>query len=269
MEETRIVKKIDAELKMKNLLPEIEKLVEEFNTLQVNGEYKKVMSLVNNMNDKAGEYVHLSKVVCFETIVESVSSADDILLKAATVLRYETIRIKEVKDKETRLPIRSIETVTKPIDPLELQKYLKGRVVCIGKKLHWEFFAEKANMLNTIWAAQEIGNSEFLLNEIKNTYKCNKKNCCKEYSDELSPLEVIQDIISACVGEEIAMKATTADLNYLKRATCKKDGKRAKVLNIANHNQFRQALMDVMNDIINRSGSEVTGYTVAYKKNQA
>lgn len=254
----------------------IEKSVDRFNKASVDGDVKIANECVTEMDTLIGEYTAAAKMYAFESIIEKAEKSSEILKEAVKTLRFETIRVIEKKDSDTKIAERSISEASKPIDPLDLQKYY-GSIIAV--KEGWQYAIERFNFALTLKVAIDIGMPRHKLLKISDSYAMNKINEAVRASavddavanpiSNTSLCKEMQTIVNDCIGD--GYKVTSHDVKFLLHCWAKKDNKKGLTITSASHKQLRMTFMDVMNNLINFSdakdenGSKISGYEISYK----
>lgn len=254
----------------------IEKSVEKFNKASVDGDVKIANECVTEMDTLIGEYTAAAKMYAFESIIEKAEKSSEILKEAVKALRFETIRVIEKKDSDTKIAERSISETSKPIDPLDLQKYY-GSIIAV--KEGWQYAIERFNFALTLKVAIDIGMPRHKILKISDSYAMNKINEAVRASavddavanpiSNTSLCKEMQTIVNNCIGD--GYKVTSHDVKFLLHCWAKKDSKKGLTITAATHKQLRMTFMDVMNNLINFSdakdenGNKISGYEISYK----
>lgn len=254
----------------------IEKSVDRFNKASVDGDVKIANECVTEMDTLIGEYTAAAKMYAFESIIEKAEKSSEIFKEAVKALRFETIRVIEKKDSDTKIAERSISEASKPIDPLDLQKYY-GSIIAV--KEGWQYAIERFNFALTLKVAIDIGMPRHKLLKISDSYAMNKINEAVRASavddavanpiSNTSLCKEMQTIVNDCIGD--GYKVTSHDVKFLLHCWAKKDNKKGLTITSASHKQLRMTFMDVMNNLINFSdakdenGNKISGYEISYK----
>lgn len=254
----------------------IEKSVDRFNKASVDGDVKIANECVTEMDTLIGEYTAAAKMYAFESIIEKAEKSSEIFKEAVKALRFETIRVIEKKDSDTKIAERSISEASKPIDPLDLQKYY-GSIIAV--KEGWQYAIERFNFALTLKVAIDIGMPRHKLLKISDSYAMNKINEAVRASavddavanpiSNTSLCKEMQTIVNDCIGD--GYKVTSHDVKFLLHCWAKKDNKKGLTITSASHKQLRMTFMDVMNNLINFSdvkdenGNKISGYEISYR----
>lgn len=231
------VKKL-AELKAK-----AEELAQQYNDAVQNGKFGESVKINAETEEAVNEYTSIVRTMCFD----ECKSKDDPMLYAVTIMRYETIAIKDEKKGEDKIPVRSIVPKERDIDLLRLDKYCGG----IGKDKNWMHIVQKLNFLLTVDAAKKIGvkpaemarlNDSYLMSEIARQFDMGKNPVSKT-----NLLKTLQTAVSAMIGDEY--KATSHDVERLMMVFAKR-GKTSLAVVAANHKNFRTYVADVCHRIV-------------------
>ena len=254
----------------------IEKSVDRFNKASVDGDVKIANECVTEMDTLIGEYTAAAKMYAFESIIEKAEKSSEIFKEAVKALRFETIRVIEKKDSDTKIAERSISEASKPIDPLDLQKYY-GSIIAV--KEGWQYAIERFNFALTLKVAIDIGMPRHKLPKISDRPATNKIHEAVRASpvddavanpiSNTSLCKEMQTIVNDCIGD--GYKVTSHDVKFLLHCWAKKDNKKGLTITSASHKQLRMTFMDVMNNLINFSdakdenGNKISGYEISYK----
>lgn len=237
--------------KMIALRGELEVMALDYNQAVQEGKVDEYVKLNDDMTEKVNEYTSLAKSNC----LDECKAAEDPMLEAVKRLTYKTIRCKDVKEGEDKIPVRSIEDTEKPIDPLKLHKHCKG----IGKDEHWAQKIEKFNFLMTAKTATDLGidpkdiHNSFAMSDIAKGISLGKNP-----TSNTQMLKTLAAIVAAMIGEEY--KPVSHDVAYLKKIYCKKN-KKALTVTCANHKFMRLYIMEICHRIVTNGR-----YDVDYKK---
>lgn len=229
-----------------------ESLVKEYNEAIQNGDFTKSAELNTKIEQIVNEYTSVARAECFAEL----KATEDPMISAIKRLTFASIRAKDTKVGEEKIPVREIEDVDKYIDLLKLHKEVAGG---IGKEKNWYLMVEKFNMLMTAQKCIDLGidpkgvNDSYAMSEIAKAIDLGKTPCSKT-----NILKTLQSIVTAMVGEEY--KATSHDVNFLMSVYSRKNRK-ALTVSCANHKYMRQYLMEICHRII-----EGKKYEVEYKK---
>ena len=192
-------------------------------------------------------YAGISKAHCY---AEAKASGDPMKF-AITRFFFPVIKVKETKDKDTEIVIRSIADAERPIDLGDLHKKLGG----IGSDKNWLYAAEKFNFYLTVRAAGRVGavvNSDaMVMNEIAKAFDMGKNPC-----SNTQLLKTLQLVVTMMLGE--GYKANSHDVNYLVDVYSNDNKKSKTGITAANHKTLRNYLKKVCYRILtNGDGYEV------------
>lgn len=181
-------------------------------------------SLQADLDEIINHYTAESKAQCYA----AAKASDDPMQYAVLTFFFPTIKIKETKDKDTEVVIRSIVDAEKPIDLGDLHKKIGG----IGADVNWLYRAQKFNYHLTIRAAQRVGakvNSDaFAMHEVAKQMDMGKNPCTNTQM-----LKTLQSVIDMMLGE--GYKATSHDVNYLVDCYANDNKKSKTSITAANH----------------------------------
>lgn len=184
-------------------------------------------------------------------VYAEIKASDDPMKAAILRFFFPTIKVKEQKDKDTKLVIRSIVDAEKPIDLADLHKKIGG----IGADPKWLYAGEKFNYHLTIRAAERVGatvkSDAFVMNDIAHQIELGKNPC-----SNTQMLKTLQGIIDMMLGE--GFKATSHDVNYLVDCYANDNKKSKSSITLANHKTLRGYLKKICYRILtNGSGYDV------------
>ena len=192
-----------------------------------------------------------SKATCYA----AAKASGDAMKYAITTFFFPIIKLKETKDKDTGIVIRSIVDAERPIDIGDLHKKVGG----IGADKNWLYRAQKLNFHLTIRAAQRVGatvNSDaFTMHEVARAMDMGKNPC-----SNTQMLKTLQSVVDMMLGE--GYKATSHDVNYL--VDCySNDNKKSKTsITAANH----RTLIGYLKKVCYRILTNGTGYGVEQRE---
>lgn len=229
-----------------------EKLVLEYNNAVQNGDFNTANKLNESIEQAVNEHTSIARGECFKEL----AATDDPMLAAVKRLSFATIRVKDSKVGDEKIPVRSIEDSEKVIDLLKLHKTVSGG---IGKDPKWAAMIEKLNFLMTAQKAVDLGinpkaiNDSYAMSDIARQIDLGKTPTSKT-----NILKTVQAIVTAMIGEEY--KATSHDVNFLMSVYSRKNRK-ALTVSCANHRYMRQYMMEICHRIV-----EGTTYALDYKQ---
>ena len=244
-EEKKITTK--AELRAK-----AEELVPAYNDAVQNGDFNTAIKLNAEIEQAVNEYTSIARKECFAEL----AATDDPMLAAVKRLSFMTIRAKDTKVGDEKIPVRVIEDSEKAIDLLKLHKVVKGG---IGKDPQWAAMVEKLNFLMTAQKAQDLGidpkavHDSYAMSDIARQIDMGKTPTSKT-----NILKTVQAIVTAMIGEEY--KAVSHDVNFLMSVYSRKNRK-ALTVSCANHKYMRQYMMEICHRIV-----EGKSYALDYKQ---
>ena len=235
------------ELKTTNL-EEIKALAEEMLTRAESAETMEAKRTAEaDLEEVINYYAGISKAHCY---AEAKASGDPMKF-AITRFFFPIIKVKETKDKDTEIVIRSIADAERPIDLGDLHNKLGG----IGADKNWLYAAEKFNFYLTVRAAGRVGavvNSDaMVMNEIAKAFDMGKNPC-----SNTQLLKTLQLVVTMMLGE--GYKANSHDVNYLVDVYSNDNKKSKTGITAANHKTLRNYLKKVCYRILtNGDGYEV------------
>lgn len=199
------------------------------------------------LEETINTYTAESKAIAYGRIRDTEKPMHTAILE----FYFPSIKVKEIKDKDSGSITRTIVDIDKPIDLGDLHKKLDG----IGANKHWIYSAEKLNFYLTVKAASDVGttvNSDaFRMNEISKAIDMGKTPL-----SNTNILKTLQIVISEMLGEEY--KATSHDVKYLMYVYAQDNKKSKTAITAANHKTLRMYLKKVCYRILTNG----TGYDV-------
>lgn len=229
-----------------------EELVLAYNDAVQNGDFNTATKLNTDIEQTVNEYTSIARDECFKKL----AATDDPMLAAVKELSFMTIRARDTKVGDEKIPVRVIEDSEKAIDLLKLHKTVKGG---IGKDTNWASMVEKLNFLMTAQKAVDLGidpksvNDSYAMSDI-----ARKIDMGKTPTSKTNILKTVQAIVTAMIGEEY--KATSHDVNFLLSVYSRKNRK-ALTVSCANHKYMRQYMMEICHRIV-----EGKSYALDYKQ---
>ena len=218
-----------------------EDLVLKYNEAIQNGDFNTANKLDAEIEQAVNEHTAIAREECFDRL----KATPDPMLAAVRELSFMTIRAKDTKVGEEKIPVRIIEDSEKAIDLLKLHKACPGG---IGKDEKWAAMIEKLNFLMTAQKAVDLGidpkaiNDSYAMSEIARQIDMGKTPTSKT-----NLLKTVQSIIDAMIGEEY--KAVSHDVNFLMSVYSRKNRK-ALTVSCANHKYMRQYMMEICHRIV-------------------
>lgn len=203
------------------------------------------------MTQCINQYAFISKNACYD----AAKASGDPMQYACTEFFFPVIRMKETRDKDSDVIIRSITDAVKPIDIGDMHKALNG----IGHDTNWIHDAEKFNYYLCIRAAERVGatikNDSYRMSEIARQRSLGKNPC-----SNTNLLKTLQLIITEMLGE--GYKVTSHDVNYLVDVYSNDNKKSKTAITAANHKTLRNYLKKVCYRVI----TDGKGYDVEAKE---
>lgn len=229
-----------------------EELVLSYNDAVQTGDFNTAAKLNTEIEQAVNEYTSIAREECFKKL----AATDDPMLAAVKELSFMTIRARDTKAGDEKIPVRVIEDSEKAIDLLKLHKSVKGG---IGKDEKWAAMIEKLNFLLTAQKAVDLGinpktvNDSYAMSDIARQIDMGKTPTSKT-----NILKTVQSIVTAMIGEEY--KAVSHDVNFLMSVYSRKNRK-ALTVSCANHKYMRQYMMEICHRIV-----EGKTYSLDYKQ---
>ena len=219
-----------------------EEMVLLYNEKIQSGVFEDAIKINDEMEEIVNKYTNIARKECFDDL----ASKEDPMLEAVKQLTYPTIRIKDTKEGESKIPVRIIEDVEKPIDLLKLHKHVGGNG--IGADPKWNNYIEKFNLLMTAQKAVDLGLDPKVVHDSYSMAEISKAiELGKTPTSKTNILKTLNTVIAAMIGEEY--KAKSHDVNFLLSVYSKKNRK-ALTVTCANHRYMRQYLAEVCHRIV-------------------
>lgn len=239
-------------LTKQELREKAEELTLQYNEAIQNGDFNAATKLNAEIEQTVNEYTSIARAECFDKL----KATDDPMLAAIKELSFMTIKAKDTKVGEEKIPVRVIEDYERAIDLLKLHKAVNGG---IGKDKNWAYLIEKLNFLMTAQKAVDLGinpkeiNDSYAMSDIARQIDMGKTPASKT-----NLLKSVQSIVTAMIGEEY--KAVSHDVNFLMSVYSRKNRK-ALTVSCANHKYMRQYMMEICHRIV-----EGKSYAIDYKQ---
>lgn len=242
-----------AKLSKAELREKVESLVKDFNDKLQNGDYENAAKLNSEIEENVNEYTSIARNECFDAL----AGTENPMLEAVKQLVFPTIRVRDTKQGDEKIPVRIVEDIERPIDLLKLHKHVGGDG--IGADKNWAYTVEKFNLLMTAQKAVDLGidpkdvHDSFAMSEISKAIDMGKTPTSKT-----NLLKTLNMVVTAMIGEEY--KAKSHDVNFLLSVYSRKNRK-ALTVTCANHKYMRQYMAEICHRI-------VTGkvYEIEFKK---
>lgn len=263
-------KRTNAIAELTKISTTLEDLIEEWNKENKadKPDFKKLKSLEEEIKKNEKSYLTNKKVEVFESLIEESSDEKPLLYLAAKMLRFDSVKIKDEKNNETKEITKVLETKSTPIDPLELQQY-KGIGIGAENNKDWHYDIEKFNFRLTLKTAVDLGMTDERIKAINDSYSMSKliesfRNGATPFSNT-QLLKELNAIVQKMIGSDY--KATSHDVQFLIHTWGKKDSKAGLSINAATHKNLRMVLMDILCNVIKtkESGTKNSFYSVVYK----
>lgn len=220
----------------------VESLVKDFNDKLQNGDYENAAKVNKEIEENVNEYTAMCRKECFDYL----AGTENPMIEAVKMLSYPTIRIKDTKQGEEKIPVRIVEDIERAIDLLKLHKHVGGDG--IGAAKNWVNMAEKFNLLMTAQKAVDLGIDPKLVHDSYAMSEISKEiDMGKTPTSKTNILKTLNMVIAAMIGEEY--KAKSHDVNFLLSIYSRKNRK-ALTVSCANHKYMRQYLAEICHRII-------------------
>lgn len=226
-----------------------EALIKDYNDAVQSGNYEASVKLNEEIEKTINEYTSIVRTECFDALKET----DDPMLEAVKQLTYPTIRAKDTKAGEEKIPVRTLEDIDRPIDLLKLHKHVGGDGIGVDK--NWAYIAEKFNFLLTAQKAVDLGIDPKTINDSYAMSKISRQfDMGRTPTSKTNILKTLQGVITAMLGEEY--KATSHDVNFLMAVYSRKN-RNALTVTCANHRYLRQYLAEICHRIVTNGSYEL------------
>jgi hypothetical protein len=190
------------------------------------------------------KYTSLARSECFADCLK----CSDPMLEAVKRLTFKSIKPKDAKVGEDKVPVREIIEVDKNIDLMKLHKESK---VGIGKNTNWHIMIEKLNLLMVARVSKAIGINTAQVKANLEKYAISDSGRAYEFGENITSntqlLKVLGVIVEAMIGKEY--KPTSHDVAFLVEVYSKK-GKQALTVATSNHAYFRQIIAEICHRIV-------------------
>ena len=223
------------------LREQAENLCREYNANIQDGNFSEVSRLDGEIEQVVNEYTSLAREECFNAL----KATDNPMLEAVKQLTFPTIRARDTKQGDEKIPVRVVEEIERPIDLMKLHKATPGG---IGADKEWGYKVEKLNFLLTAQKAKDLGikvkevNDSFAMAEISKQIDMGKNPTSKT-----NLLKTLNIVIQAMIGEEY--KAVSHDVNFLMSVFSRKN-RAALTVSCANHKYMRQYCAEICHRIV-------------------
>lgn len=239
---------------LQELRETVESKVKAYNDAYQDKRFDEAAKLDEEIVEAVNEYTGVKRGMVFAEL----AATPDPMLAAVRMLSFETIGVKDTKEGDEKIPVRTVIDKERQIDLLKLHKYVEGG---IGADHQWVYMVEKFNMLLTAQKARDLGidpkaiSDSYAMSEIARGYDMGKNPC-----SNTNLLKTLRTIVKAMLGEEYESKANSHDVAFLLSVYSRKSRK-ALTVTCANHKYLRGYVAEICHRI-------VTGktYEVEYKK---
>lgn len=239
---------VSEEVSLPVLRKKAESLVKDYNDAYQTGDFNRAKKIDEEIQQAVNEYTSIACTECFNALL----AQEDPMLEAVRMLTFGTIRTKDTKSGETKIPVRTIENTDKYINLLKLHQTAENG---IGNDSKWSNMIEKLNFLMTAQKAVDLGidpkkiNDSYAMSEIARSIDMGKTPTSKT-----NILKTVQSIVTAMIGEEY--KATSHDVNFLFSVYSRKSRK-ALTVTCANHKYMRQYMAEICHRIVTNGSYEL------------
>lgn len=224
------------------LREKVESLVMDYNNTIQTGEYSDAVKIDEEITEYVNQYTSASRAECFNAL----AGTENPMLEAVKQLTYPTIRVKDTKQGEEKIPVRIVEDIERSIDLLKLHKHVGGDG--IGADKNWAYMVEKFNFLMTAQKAVDLGIDPSEVNESYAMAEISKQiDMGKSPTSKTNLLKTLNAVIASMIGEEY--KAKSHDVNFLLSVYSRKNRK-ALTVTCANHKYMRQYMAEICHRIV-------------------
>ena len=227
----------------------------EYNDAIQNGKPMSDLIEIHDAIDEAlKDYASYQKYLAFKRC----AAAPDPMLAAIDEFTYGVFKFVEEVEEGKKFPIASLAPTSKPIDLLQLHKFIDGG---IGQDKNWPYIVEAFNAKLTARVGVAIGldpekiSDSYAMSNIARDIELGKNP-----TSNTNLLKTMRSVVTAMVGEEFGKKVTSHDVAYLLECYSKKSRK-ALTLTVANHKGLRAIMTDVC-----RAVTHGESYSLDYKK---
>lgn len=219
-----------------------EALVAEINQAIKDGDTAKVRALEEEIANAVDEHVAAAQKECFDMCL----AAPDPMRAAVTALSFETIAVKDVRQKESKIVLKELVEVNKPIDLFKLHKASPSGIGADPK--NWVYYVEKMNFLLTAKACVDLGINPKVVNDSYAMADISRDlDMGKTPTSNSQLLKVLQMVVVAMLGEDA--KAISHDVAFLNLTYAKKS-RAALTVGCANHRNFCRLIAEVCHRIV-------------------
>lgn len=182
-------------------------------------------------------------------------SAENPLYAACVLFNYPTIKVKDVREKDTERVTKTIVDSAKRIDLEALHRFCNGKEVKYDT--NWYNMAQHLNMLMTLRVADRIGDTETKKDILNNgTYAMNSVaraiDMGKTPLSNTNILKTYTKMIQAMIGPEY--KVTSHHVSYLDSVYVSDDKNSKDKVKVPSHKAFVLYLQKVCNRLIEKKG---------------
>lgn len=255
MAENKEIKRMsleDLNGKMTDLDAAINADVKKYNEAVLDAKFDDAHALDERIKENVGEYTSYARIACFK----ECAAADDPMLEAIKRLRFKTIGVRDSREGDDKIPVRSVIERERPIDLFRLNTFVDGG---IGSDKEWVRMVEQFNYLMTCKTAENIGApavsiTDYAISESGKTYKFDVKSI----TSNAGMLRVLTIIVHAMIGGEY--KPLSHDVKYLEKAYSRK-ARKALTISCSSHKQLCEIMAEILNRIVTDGK-----YDVDYRK---
>ena len=213
-----------------------------------------IVAISNAIDEALAEYSSYQKFLAFSRC----AAAADPMIAAIDEFTYDVLKFKEEVEDGKKFPIAKLIPATKPIDLLQLHKFIDGG---IGHDKNWPYIVEALNSKLTARVGVALGlNPEQIMDSYAMSNIARDIELGKNPTSNTNLLKTMRSVVTAMVGEEYGGKVTSHDVAYILECYSKKSRK-ALTLTVANHKTLRAIMADVC-----RAVTHGESYSIDYKK---
>lgn len=223
----------------------IENLVKQYNSFILDENYKSA----NELNDLTEQAVNKYTAIVKKEAYDNLAAIKDpvmIMIEACKQYSFETIKVRDIKDKETGLMKRVSEPAERPIDLISLNKYVEGG---IGADSKWPYMIQKLNALMTARACDrlDIKNVKEVMDNYTMDAIAREIDMGKNPVSNTNLLKTLNSILAAMVG--MGYNAKTTDVNHM-IDTYVARGRKALSVKFATHKLLTNECERILNRVI-------------------
>lgn len=234
--------------KLSEIQASVEEKVEAYNEAVLNANHDEVVNIDNEISELVNKYTSVARDIVFDECAET----ENPMLEAVKRLVFTTIGVKDTKQDDGGIPVRSVISRERQIDLYKLHKRVEGG---IGNNKNWNDMIEKFNLLMTCQKAKDLGINPTSINDsyaMSNTAR--QYDIGKNPASKTNLLKTVTEIVAAMIGEEY--KPVSHDVNFLLSIYSRKSRK-ALTVSCANHKYLRGYMMEICHRLVTGKSYDV------------